>query len=110
MTKHAMLDLIPLTGPRRKVPDGDRHPDRIGELLECYFPQPIATGIAPSAIRRDEERVGLGIRSLAYMAPPAADGCDRTLGGVVIDPHTDPAAMVRRIVHSRGTNLPQLLI
>jgi hypothetical protein len=44
------------------------------------------------------------------MAPPAADGCDRTLGGVVIDPHTDPAVIVRRIVHSIGTNLPQLLI
>src|SRR5438132_4170156 len=44
------------------------------------------------------------------MAPPAADGFDRKLGGVVIDPHTDPAVIVRRIVHSIGTNLAQLLI
>src|SRR5712691_10901700 len=110
MTKHAMLDLIPLTGPRRKVPDVDHHPDLIGELLDFYFPQPIATGIAPSAIRRDEERVGLGIHYLAYMAPPASDGFDRKLGGVVIDPHTDPAWIVRRIVHPIGTNLAQLLV
>jgi len=92
MTKHPMFDLIPLTGPRRKVPDVDRDPDLIGELLEFHFPQPIATSITPPAIGRDEDRVGLRIRHLAHMPPPAPDGCNRKLGGVVIDPYTDPAA------------------
>src|SRR5439155_12555936 len=85
-------------------------PDLIGELLEFHFPQPIATGIAPPAIGRDEECVGLGIRYLAYMFPPAADGFDRTWGGVVINPHTDPAAIVGGIVHPIGANFAQMLV
>ncbi len=28
----------------------------------------------------------------------------------MINPHTDPAVIVRRIVHPIGTNLPQLLV
>jgi hypothetical protein len=54
--------------------------------------------------------VGLGRRSLASMAPPAAEGFDRTWGGVVLAPHPDPAVLVRRIVPAIGTNLPPLLI
>src|SRR6266853_4409539 len=95
MTKHPMFDRIPLPGPRRKVPDVDRDPDLIGELLEFDLPQPIAPGIAPPAIGRDEDRVGLRIRPLAHLPPPAPDGFHRKLGGVVIDPYTDPAAIVR---------------
>src|SRR6266702_2743846 len=110
MTKHPMFDLIPLTGPRRKVPYVDRYTDLIGELLEFHFPQPIATRITPPAIGRDEDRAGLRIRHLAHMPPPAPDGFNRKLGGVVIDPHTDPAAIVRWIVHPIGTNLAQLLV
>src|SRR6266536_1400672 len=110
MTKHPMLDLIPLPGPRRKVPDVDRDTDLIGELLEFHLPPPMATGIASPAIGRDEERVGLRIRPLAPMPPPASERFDRTLGGVMIDPHTDPAAIVRWIVHPIGTHLAQLLV
>src|SRR5712691_3705893 len=110
MTKHPMFDLLPLPGPRRKVPDVDRDTDLIGELLEFYLPQPIATGIAPPAIGRDEDRVGLRIRHLAHMPPPAPDGFHRTLGGVVIDPHTDPAAIRRGIVPPIETHLAQLLV
>src|SRR5678815_453185 len=110
VTKHPMLDLIPLTGARRKMPHVDRDTDLIGELLEFHLPQPIATGIAPSAIGRDEERVRLGICHLAHMPPPASDGFDRKLGGIVIDSYTDPALIVRRIVHSIGANLPQLFV
>src|SRR5712691_3757597 len=56
MTKHPMFDLLPLPGPRRKVPYVDRYPDLIGELLEFHFPQPIATRITTPAIGRDEDR------------------------------------------------------
>src|SRR5256885_4324280 len=110
VTKHPMFDLVPLTGPRRKVPDVDRDPDFIGELLEFDLPQPIATGIAPPTIGRDEDRMGLRICSLAHMPPPAPDGFHRTLGRVVIDPHTDPTAIVRGVVHPVGTNLAPVLV
>ena len=110
MTQHPMFDLLPLAGPRRKVPDVERQTDLVGELLEFDLPQPIATGIAPPTIGRDEDGVGLRIRHLAPMPLPAPDGFDRTLGRVVIDPHTHPATMVRGIVHPIGTNLPQVLV
>src|SRR5216117_1774423 len=58
ITKHPMFDLIPLAGPRRKVPDVERQTDLVGELLEFDLPQPIATGIAPPTIGRDEDGVG----------------------------------------------------
>ena len=110
MTKHPMFDLLPLAGPRRKVPDVERQTDLVGELLEFDLPQPMATGIAPPTIGRDEDGVGLRIRHLAHMPPPAPDGFDRKLGSVVIDPHTHPATIVRGIVHPIGTNLPQVLV
>lgn len=110
MTKHPMFDLIPLPGPRRTGPDGARATDLSGELGAFSLPQPIATGLAPPASGRDEDRGGLRIRHLAPMPPPAPEGCDRPMGGVVIAPHTAPTAMVRWIVHPIGTNLAQGLV
>jgi hypothetical protein len=110
MRKHPMLDHIPLTGPWRKVPHIDRDTNLISKLLEFHFPQPIAAGIASPAIGRNEERLSLGIRYLAHLPPPASDGGNGKLRGVVIDPHTDPAVIVRRIIHPIGTNLAQLLV
>ena len=51
MTKHPMFDLMPLAGPRRKVPDVERQTDLVGALLEFALPHPIATGIAPPSHR-----------------------------------------------------------
>ena len=100
-----MFDLIPFTGARRKVPHVDRDPDLIGELLQFHLPQSAARGIAPTPIGRDQYRVRLWIARFAHLPPPAPDGLDRKLGGVVIDPHTDPTAIVCRIVHALGTDL-----
>src|SRR5260370_7919464 len=110
MRKHPMLDRIPLTGTWRKVPHIDRDTNLIGQFLKFPLPEPIAAGIAPPAIGGDEQRAGVGIRHLAHLPPPASEGCDGKLGGVVINPHTDPAVIVRRIVHPIGTHLPQLLV
>ena len=40
--KQPMLDLVPLAGSRRKVADGDRQGDLVGEALQFGFPQPKA--------------------------------------------------------------------
>src|SRR5947207_2917879 len=44
------------------------------------------------------------------MPPPAPNGFNGKLGGVVIDPHTDPATILRGIIHPIGTNLTKLLV
>jgi hypothetical protein len=110
MTNHPMFALMPLAGPRRKVPDVERQTDRVGELLACDRPQPMAPGSAPPTIGREEDGVGLRRHHLAPMPPPAPDGGTRQWGRVVIDPPTHPATIVRGIVHPLGTHLPQVLV
>src|ERR1700704_1839554 len=85
MTKHPMFDLVPLAGPRRKVPDVERQTDLVGELLECDLPQPIATGIAPPTIGRDEDGVGLRIATLPIFPQQPRVGANRKWGRVVLD-------------------------
>src|SRR5262245_60313575 len=57
--EHAMLDLIPLAGARRKVRDMDREVEGIGQPLQLGFPQAYATAVTAAAIRRDIEVRGL---------------------------------------------------
>ena len=53
-TKHAMFDLIPLAGSRRKVTDTDLQIDLIRQLLQCVLPQPVAARIAATPIGGDQ--------------------------------------------------------
>ena len=38
MTEHAMFDLVPLAGPRRKVADRKAKTDVVGQALQSHFP------------------------------------------------------------------------
>src|SRR2546428_3550509 len=80
MSKHPMLDRLPLTGPWRKVPPIDRDTHLIGQLLQFHLPQPMAAGMAPPAIGGEEERRGGGVRPLVPPPPPAAGGWRRKKG------------------------------
>src|SRR5262245_55655357 len=44
------------------------------------------------------------------MPPPPPHGLDRQLGCVMIDPHTDPAAVGRLVVDAIGNNLAPYLV
>src|SRR5260370_38736097 len=104
MRKHPMLDLIPLTGPWRKVPHIDRDPNLIGQLLKFHLPQPIAAGIAPPAIGGGEQRRGGGLPPPAPLPPPPAEGCDGKFGGVAVHPHTDHTRIVRWMLQHPRSN------
>ena len=54
MTEHAMLDLVPLTGPRWKVADFDFYAKLVCKSLQFVLPEPVARSVASSAVRRDE--------------------------------------------------------
>src|SRR3972149_2057170 len=54
VAKHAMLNLVPLAGAWRKMADLDRNAQRVGQFLQCNFPQPAAASVAAAAICCDQ--------------------------------------------------------
>src|SRR6266702_2990524 len=45
MTKHAMLDLVPLAGAGRKVAGRKAKTDMVGQSLQSYLPQSCSTAV-----------------------------------------------------------------
>ena len=45
MGKHPMLNLIPLTGPRRQMAHRNGQAQRIGQALQLRLPQPCAPAV-----------------------------------------------------------------
>jgi hypothetical protein len=54
MTTHAVFDLVPLAGPRRKMAYRNVSPCVIGQTLPCDLPQATPTAIAASPIGSNE--------------------------------------------------------
>ena len=59
MTEQAMLDLVPLTGPRWKVAYFDLNGKFVCESLQFVLPEPVARTVASSAVRRYENSAEL---------------------------------------------------
>ena len=51
--KHAMLDLVPFAGRRRKMTYSNRKPEFFGEFLEFNFPKPDTGTVAAAAVGHD---------------------------------------------------------
>ena len=54
VAEHPMFDLVPFVGAGRKVTHVDRHARLVRELLQFHLPKPIAAGVAPAPIGRDQ--------------------------------------------------------
>ena len=102
VSKHAMLDLIPLARARRQVTDRDRQARIVGQALQFGFPQPGARPVAAPAIGDDQQLLGRWVASLAHLMPPAPQGPDRKLRGVMIHPDTDPTPVGGHVVYPVG--------
>jgi len=65
MTKHTMLDLVPLAGTGWKVAYLDLYAELVREFLQFVFPKPTAGSIASTAVSRNEDssKVCLGVTS-----------------------------------------------
>src|SRR5436190_21812538 len=98
MRKQAMLDLVPLTRPRRKMTHRDGEPGAIGELLQFPLPQAQARSVAPTGIRSDQQRVALAIGRSAHLLPPPSNRLHGKAGGVVIDSDAHPAFIAAEVV------------
>jgi len=103
-----MLDLVPLTRPRRKVADMNRELYFIGKLLQGYLPEPGTTAITASTIGGQQQLSGVGVALLAQVGPPAPDRLHRKLCRIMIDPHIYPALIGRQIIDSVGNHFAQV--
>ena len=91
--EEAMLDLVPLAGAGREVADGDRQPALVGEPLQLGLPQTGAVAVRAAAVGGDRQAVGVGVALVSELLPPPLDRGDGELGGVMVDPDVDPAAV-----------------
>ena len=61
VTEHAMLDLVPLAGARRKMTDMNRHAQIDGHFMERDFPHATTAAVAATSIGRDQQLLGIAI-------------------------------------------------
>ena len=54
VAEHALLDLVPLAGPRWEVAHLDGHPQAHSQLLQCHRPQAAPTAVAATPVGRDQ--------------------------------------------------------
>ncbi len=93
-----MLDLVPFARGRRQMANGNTQTSLIGQVLYLVFPEPIARPVRATTISHDEEFCTGWIQFAANAFPPAPDALDRKLGGLMIDPHVDEAAILQQII------------
>src|SRR5215471_4466389 len=110
VAKHAVLDLVPLAGPRRKVTHRNPQPDIIGQLLQLHLPQAVAAPVGTAPIGGDQQTLRTRIDSAAHVVPPSPDRFHGELGCVVIDSNAAPARVSRHIIDPVGNDLAQLLV
>src|SRR6476646_378594 len=110
VTEQAMLDLVPLRGPRRIVMDVERKPRLVGELLQLGLPEPHAGPVRAAAVRRDRQLFHARITRVPHALEPGADRCHGELGRVGRDPDTDKAFVGGDIVDAVRHDLAERLV
>ena len=85
VAEHAVLDLVPLAGPRREVAHMDGQLQAQGQLLQRDLPQAAPAGVAAATVGSDQQLSGCGVPLGTHLLPPSTDGLNRELCRVVID-------------------------
>lgn len=85
VAEHAVLNLVPLAGARRKVTDMDRQPQLGRQVLQCQLPKAAAAAVAAAPIGGDQQFLRAAIAGSAHLAPPPTDGLYSKARGVVVD-------------------------
>ena len=71
-----MLDLVPLTRPRRQVRNAQRESGLICQALELPLPEPAVCTVRAAAIGDDQEFMRVRIADVPLVLPPPADAFD----------------------------------
>src|ERR1035438_6019760 len=108
--EQAMLDLVPLAGPRRQVANGQAQPAVVGEALQSRLPQPRARTVRATAVGADQQARGGRIARLAHLLPPAPHRGDGEFGRVGAHADTDPALVGGHVVDPKRRGAAQFLV
>src|SRR5215469_5474831 len=100
--KESMLDLVPFACGWRQMANGNSQTRLIGQVLYLLFPEPIARPVRATTISHDQEFCTGWIQFAANALPPPSDALDRKLGGLMVNPHVDEAAILQQIIDPIG--------
>ncbi|SAL21509.1 hypothetical protein AWB68_00825 [Caballeronia choica] len=102
VAEHAVLDLVPFAGARRKMTDLYLHLQFIGQVLQLPVPQAHSIAVAAAAVGGNQQAAGVLIHRLTHFPPPAANALDGKFCGVVIDADVDPSGVRRQVIDAIG--------
>src|SRR5215467_11068272 len=97
-----MLNLIPFTGPRRKMANMNPKPQISCQILQGDFPQPTTAAVAATSVGCDQQFMRLGINPAPHLGPPSPNRFHREARGVVIDANTHPTLVLCDIIDTVG--------
>ena len=103
--EHAVLDPVPLRGPRRVVAHRDLETGLFGQLGELDLPGPEAVAVGPSGIRGDQEALGAGEAVAGPSGSTSGGWTRRRSGGVGRVADVDPPLVVGHVVDAIGDGL-----
>ncbi len=110
VAEHPMLNLVPLTGPRREMAHGDPKIEVIRKLLKTAFPQPRTTAVTPSRVCCNQQLPRLRVDTRSHFPPPTSNRGNGKLRRVAINADADPPFVLRDIVNTIGNRNSQLFV
>ena len=110
VSKHSMLDLIPLASAGGQMTDRDPQLCLVRQLLQLRFPQPEARAVTPAPIGNDEQLSSAWISPHPHLSPPMSHGFHGKFRRIMIHAHGDPAGIGRDIIDPIGHRFAQLRI
>lgn len=90
--------------------DRDLQAQVIRQALQLPLPQPRPIAVAATGVGGDQQLTGIAIGRRSHFLPPAPDALDGELGGVMIDPDTDPTLVPPQVIDPLGDCLAQPLV
>jgi len=106
----AMIEFVPLAGPRWKVAHMDGHPQAYSQLLQGHLPQAAPAAGAATPVDLDQPFLCPWVSFGTHLLPPSADGLHRELRRIVIDAHAHPALVLAQLEHPIGNDFAQMRV
>jgi hypothetical protein len=104
MTEETMLNLIPFAGARWKMTEMEGQSGLIGKFLQFELPESVAVAIAAPTVSGNHQMLTARILNLSSLLPPALNGFNRKLNGIVFNPHIHPTLVLSEVIDAIGNH------